>query len=141
MRRFVVCWMEYLWRFFYFPGVDIEIHYRRRKETIFGFDMWKGLKPNRLTFSKGRTFQSYLMSLGSSQPKKFMGLPEFERLWFAYEGYIRTTGIGKDFLREKLWERIYEEKWDQQYTRLVDALANTGKRQKQTQDAWHLRML
>ena len=126
---------------FYFPGVDIEIHYRRGKGTIFGFDIWKGLKPNSLTFSKGRTFQSYLMSLGSSRPKNFMDLPEFERLWFAYEGYIRTNGIGKDFLREKLWERIYQKGWDQRYSSLVDALANMGNRTKQTQDAWHLRML
>ncbi len=124
-----------------FPGIDIENSYRRRKETFFGLDIWEDLKPINLTFSKGRTFQSYLMSLGSYRPENLVNLPEFERLWFAYDGYSRISDSGKSFLREKLWKNIYEEKWDQQYTKLVDALASGGNRQKQTQDAWNLRML
>ena len=126
---------------FLLPGIDTEFHYRRRGESVFGLDMWEGVVPNRLNFSMDRTLQSYLLSLGNKRPKSAKDLPEFERLWFAYEGYSRTNVTSKELLREKLFERIYQERWDDRYNRLVDALADGGKAKKQTQDAWHLRML
>ena len=126
---------------FLLPGIDTEIFYRRRKESWFGLDIWEGVTPSHLHFSRGRTLQSYLSSLGNNRPKSLKDLPEFERLWSAYEGYSRTNVSLKGLFREKLFERIYQERWDDQYNRLVDALAHGGKAKKQTQDAWHLRML
>ncbi len=126
---------------FYFPGMEIEHFYRKEKKALFGLDMWESLKPHILTFSKGRTLQSYLMSLGNSRPKSCFDLPEFERLWLAYAGYNTIEHVGKSLLRVKLWNRIYQEGWDQRYIRLVDALANKGNPKNQTQDAWYLRML
>ena len=126
---------------FLLPGIDTEFYDRRREGSVFGLDIWEGVVPSRLHFSRGRTLQSYLLSLGNNRPKSSKDLPEFESLWFAYEGYGRINVTFKDLLREKLFERIYQERWDDQYNKLVDALANGGKAKKQTQDAWHLRML
>ena len=130
-----------------FPGTSTEFFYRRRKGALFGLDIWEGVAPSHLLFSKGKNLQSHLLSLGNNRPKSFKDLPEFERLWFAYEGYNRINVNFKDLFREKLW-RIYQERYDDQYNRLVAALANEGKAKaneekakKQTQDAWHLRML
>lgn len=126
---------------FSLPGINTEFCWRRRKGTWFGLDIWEGVKPSHLHFSRGMTLQSYLVSLGNERPKSAKNLPEYERLWFAFEGYTQTGVNSKCLFRKKLFERIYEEKWDDQYNRLVDALANAGNVKRQTQDAWHLRML